>query len=181
MSYSLGCSKWRNYLIYLGVCGCYINQHKQASKSSYRGSFGHTAHCFKLTGLLGCPWNSICWHSVHPKLMKSPVQWPKLPFWVGLKGPPWGRRKAIRTHSRCPGITEWCQLNKMHWPQRRGRGATAKASPIGGDQLSPQSVKEIGSRSCFRSRCHKQKETLFAHFFPSRFQPPATWRVPLIN
>lgn len=97
--------------------------------------------------------------------MKSPVQWPKLPFWVGLRCLPWGIRKAIRTNCRHPGTMGWCQLNKIHWPQRRGRGTSAKSSPIGSDLPSPESVKEIGSRSCFWSWCHRQKETLFAHFF----------------
>lgn len=97
--------------------------------------------------------------------MKSPVQWPKLPFWVGLRCLPWGIRKAIRTNCRHPGTMGWCQLNKIHWPQRRGRGTLAKSSPIGSDLPSPESVKEIGSRSCFWSWCHRQKETLFAHFF----------------
>lgn len=40
LSYSCGCSKWRNYLIYLGDCSYYINQRKQASQSCYEGFLG---------------------------------------------------------------------------------------------------------------------------------------------
>lgn len=105
--------------------------------------------------------------------MESPVQWTKLPFWVGLESPSWGIKKAIRTYSRYLGTMGWCQLNKMHWSQRNGRGTMAMSS-IGGDQLSPESVKEIRSRSCFRSWCHKWKETLFAHFLVLTFLVPTT-------
>lgn len=56
-----------------------------------------------------------------------------------------------------------------------------KSSPIGDYQPSPQQTKELGVEVVSKGDAMSKKKYYLPLFFPSQFQPPATWSLLLIN